>query len=167
MVRDQSYKAAMAARRSPPQTLADLANVGPATLGDFRVLGIRTLAQLARQDAFGLYERLCRKTGTRHDPCCIDVFLSAIDQARTGLAFGTRVRLKPPTPARSRIMAAIRGHDTTPERLVRSALHRHGLRFRLHVRGMPGAGEAGGGGGATVRRVGGAERWTDLSLRGL
>lgn len=35
-------------------------------------------------------------------------------------------------------MAAIRGHDTTPERLVRSALHRHGLRFRLHVRGMPG-----------------------------
>jgi hypothetical protein len=84
MVRDQSYKAAMAARRSPPQTLADLANVGPATLGDFRVLGICTLAQLARQDAFGLYERLCRKTGTRHDPCCIDVFLSAIDQARGG-----------------------------------------------------------------------------------
>lgn len=72
----------MATRRSPPQTLADLANVGPATLGDFRVLGVRTLPQLARQDAFRLYERLCRKTGTRHDPCCIDVFLSAIDQAR-------------------------------------------------------------------------------------
>lgn len=74
----------MATRRSPPQTLADLANVGPATLSDFRVLGIRTLPQLARQDAFRLYERLCRKTGTRHDPCCIDVFLSAIDQARGG-----------------------------------------------------------------------------------
>ena len=74
----------MATRRSPPRTLADLANVGPATLGDFRVLGIRTLPQLARQDAFRLYERLCRKTGTRHDPCCIDVFLSAIDQARGG-----------------------------------------------------------------------------------
>ena len=39
---------------------------------------------------------------------------------------------------RSRIMSAIRGHDTTPERLVRSKLHRHGLRFRLHVRGLPG-----------------------------
>jgi hypothetical protein len=74
----------MATRRSPPQVLADLANVGPATLGDFRVLGVRTLPQLARQDAFRLYERLCRKTGTRHDPCCIDVFLSAIDQARGG-----------------------------------------------------------------------------------
>ncbi|MFN9999755.1 MAG: very short patch repair endonuclease, partial [bacterium] len=32
----------------------------------------------------------------------------------------------------------MRGHDTTPERLVRSALHRHGLRFRLHVRDLPG-----------------------------
>ena len=31
-----------------PATLADLANVGPATLGDFRTLGIRTLAQLAK-----------------------------------------------------------------------------------------------------------------------
>jgi DNA mismatch endonuclease (patch repair protein) len=35
-------------------------------------------------------------------------------------------------------MAAIHGHDTAPERLVRSALHRHGLRFRLHVRDLPG-----------------------------
>jgi DNA mismatch endonuclease (patch repair protein) len=42
------------------------------------------------------------------------------------------------TPARSRIMAAIRGQDTTPELLVRSVLHRHGLRFRLHVRDLPG-----------------------------
>jgi DNA mismatch endonuclease (patch repair protein) len=31
-------------------------------------------------------------------------------------------------------MSAIRGHDTTSERLVRAALHRHGLRFRLPVR---------------------------------
>jgi DNA mismatch endonuclease (patch repair protein) len=35
-------------------------------------------------------------------------------------------------------MSAVRGRDTTPERLVRSALHHHGLRFRLHVRGLPG-----------------------------
>ena len=44
----------------------------------------------------------------------------------------------PLIPTRSRIMSAIRGHDTTPERLVRSALHRHGLRFRLHARDLPG-----------------------------
>ena len=72
------------ATRTPPVTLADLANVGPATLGDFRTLGIRTLAQLAKQDAYRLYDRLCRATGTRHDPCCIDVFMAAIDQARGG-----------------------------------------------------------------------------------
>ena len=73
-----------AASASKPRTISDLANVGPATLGDFRTLGIRTLPQLAKQDAFKLYERLCRRTGERHDPCCIDVFLSAIDQARGG-----------------------------------------------------------------------------------
>ena len=67
-----------------PASLSDLANVGPATLADFRVLDIRTVAQLSKQDAFKLFERLCDRTGKRHDPCCIDVFLSAIDQARGG-----------------------------------------------------------------------------------
>jgi DNA mismatch endonuclease (patch repair protein) len=33
---------------------------------------------------------------------------------------------------RSRMMAGIRGRDTTPERIVRSHLHRAGLRFALH-----------------------------------
>lgn len=33
---------------------------------------------------------------------------------------------------RSRNMAAIRGRDTKPERLLRSALHRAGYRFRVH-----------------------------------
>lgn len=35
-------------------------------------------------------------------------------------------------------MAAIRGKDTKPEIVVRSALHRAGLRFRLHRRDLPG-----------------------------
>ena len=39
---------------------------------------------------------------------------------------------------RSRNMAAVRGRDTKPERLVRSALHRKGFRFRLHSRVLPG-----------------------------
>jgi hypothetical protein len=73
---------ARAAQPLRPRELSDLANVGPATLADFRTLGIGTVAQLARQDAFRLYDRLCRRTAVRHDPCCIDVFLSAIDQAK-------------------------------------------------------------------------------------
>jgi DNA mismatch endonuclease (patch repair protein) len=39
---------------------------------------------------------------------------------------------------RSRMMAGIRGRNTKPELVVRSALHRLGLRFRLHARDLPG-----------------------------
>jgi DNA mismatch endonuclease (patch repair protein) len=39
---------------------------------------------------------------------------------------------------RSRMMAGIRGKDTQPEMQVRRFLHRRGLRYRLHVRGLPG-----------------------------
>jgi DNA mismatch endonuclease (patch repair protein) len=39
---------------------------------------------------------------------------------------------------RSAIMSAVRGKNTTPELLVRSAAHRLGLRFRLHSARLPG-----------------------------
>ncbi|AGG87595.1 very short patch repair endonuclease [Rhodanobacter denitrificans] len=39
---------------------------------------------------------------------------------------------------RSRMMSRIRGSDTAPELAVRSCAHRLGLRFRLHVRNLPG-----------------------------
>ena len=39
---------------------------------------------------------------------------------------------------RSRMMSGIRSRNTKPEKLVRSFLHRHGFRFRLHVRELPG-----------------------------
>lgn len=35
-------------------------------------------------------------------------------------------------------MSGIRGKDTTPEKLIRSGLHRLGFRFRLHDRNLPG-----------------------------
>lgn len=35
-------------------------------------------------------------------------------------------------------MSSIRGSNTRPERLVRQYLHSAGLRFRLHVQGLPG-----------------------------
>lgn len=38
---------------------------------------------------------------------------------------------------RSRMMSGIRGKNTKPERIVRSHLHRSGLRFRLHKK-LPG-----------------------------
>ena len=39
---------------------------------------------------------------------------------------------------RSRMMSGIRGRNTKPEILIRSLLHRHGFRFRLYVRELPG-----------------------------
>lgn len=39
---------------------------------------------------------------------------------------------------RSRMMAGIRGSDTLPEMKVRRLLHRHGFRYRLHPRELPG-----------------------------
>jgi hypothetical protein len=61
-------------------------NVGPATLKDLSLLGIGSVRELADHDAFGLYDRLCSITRQRHDPCVIDVFMSAVDQARGGSA---------------------------------------------------------------------------------
>lgn len=40
---------------------------------------------------------------------------------------------------RSYAMSQVRSKDTTPERVLRSALHRRGHRFRKHVRSLPGS----------------------------
>ena len=40
---------------------------------------------------------------------------------------------------RSRIMAAVKSHSTTPEMVVRRLVHGMGFRYRLHVRSLPGA----------------------------
>ena len=39
---------------------------------------------------------------------------------------------------RSWNMSRIKSKDTTPERIVRSFLHRNGFRFRLHAKDLPG-----------------------------
>ncbi len=39
---------------------------------------------------------------------------------------------------RSRIMAAVKSKDTTPELFVRRLVHSLGYRYRLHVRSLPG-----------------------------
>ncbi|HMN39062.1 MAG TPA: very short patch repair endonuclease [Hyphomicrobium sp.] len=46
-------------------------------------------------------------------------------------------RLRAPL-SRSEIMSRIRSSDTSPERSVRSALHRAGIRFRKNARELPG-----------------------------
>lgn len=43
------------------------------------------------------------------------------------------------SPARSALMARVRGKNTTPELRVRREAHRQGRRFRLHQRSLPGS----------------------------
>lgn len=57
--------------------LEQLPNVGKATAGDFRLLGIDTPQQLIGRDPYQLYEQLCLITAQRHDPCVIDVFIAS------------------------------------------------------------------------------------------
>jgi hypothetical protein len=64
------------------RSLEDLVSIGPAMLRDFELLGIRSVAQLARQKPESLYEKLCRVTGKSQDICCLDVFSAAVAQAR-------------------------------------------------------------------------------------
>lgn len=67
----------MQENRSQYTRLEQLPNVGKATAGDLRLLGIDTPQQLVGRDPYQLYEQLCDVTGQRHDPCMMDVFIAA------------------------------------------------------------------------------------------
>jgi len=62
--------------------LDELISVGPAMLRDFGKLGIRSVAQLARQDPRRMYEKLGRIGPEHQDICCLDAFQAAVAQAR-------------------------------------------------------------------------------------
>src|SRR5208282_3359268 len=62
--------------------LADLISIGPAMLRDFEMLGIRSVAQLAKRDPQRMYEKMERLTGQRQDPCVLDTFCAAVAQAK-------------------------------------------------------------------------------------
>lgn len=65
-------------KRDAYTRLEQLPNVGPATARDLRRIGIAAPGELAGQDAYALYGRLCERTRRRQDPCVLDVFLSAV-----------------------------------------------------------------------------------------
>lgn len=64
------------------RSLADLKSVGKASLADFRLLGVHSVADLAKADPRELYERLCRLQGVTVDICQYDLFRCAVAQAR-------------------------------------------------------------------------------------
>ena len=65
--------------REKVKKLTDLPNIGPSLADDLRLIGINTPQQLKGKEALELYEELCEKTGAKHDPCVLDVFMSITD----------------------------------------------------------------------------------------
>jgi hypothetical protein len=62
--------------RTRVAALTDLPNIGKASAADLRLLGVDKPSQLVGKSALEMYEALCAKTGVRHDPCVLDVFMS-------------------------------------------------------------------------------------------
>ena len=64
--------------RETVSQLDALPNIGKTIAGDLRLIGIDHPGKLVGKDPFELYEALCTRSGKRHDPCVIDVFMSVI-----------------------------------------------------------------------------------------
>jgi hypothetical protein len=57
--------------------LQDLPNVGPVIAAKLRLIGVRVPSDLIGRDPYALFDDLGARTGERHDPCLLDVFISA------------------------------------------------------------------------------------------
>ncbi len=71
-----------AASAAECERLEQLPNIGPSLAADLREVGIALPQDLASQDAFALYLRLCTLRGRRQDPCVLDTFMAAVDFMR-------------------------------------------------------------------------------------
>jgi hypothetical protein len=67
---------------SKTRQLRDLISVGPAMLRDFDLLGVRSVADLARRNPEHLYRELGRRAKQYQDICVLDTFRAAVAQAR-------------------------------------------------------------------------------------
>jgi hypothetical protein len=64
--------------RNEIRNFQDIPNVGKAIERNFILLGIKEPDELIGRDPYKMYSDLCNATGKRHDPCVIDVFISAV-----------------------------------------------------------------------------------------
>jgi|WetSurMetagenome_2_1015567.scaffolds.fasta_scaffold22808_4 hypothetical protein len=64
--------------RKTVSRLEALPNIGRSMADDLRLIGIDHPKKLVGKDPFKLYDKLCKATGTRQDPCVLDVFMAAV-----------------------------------------------------------------------------------------
>jgi hypothetical protein len=62
--------------RGKVRRFIDLPNIGPAGAKDFALLGFKEPSELVGKDPLKLFDALCAATGTRQDPCVLDVLMS-------------------------------------------------------------------------------------------
>lgn len=72
--------------RNEIKNFQEIPNVGKATKKDFILLGINEPFELVGRDPYQMYSDLCKITSQRHDPCVIDVFISAVRYMEGGAA---------------------------------------------------------------------------------
>lgn len=70
--------------RETTRTLTDLPNIGKSLAEDLRLIGIDNPKQLKDKDPYALYQMLCEATGSRQDPCVLDVMMSITDFMNDG-----------------------------------------------------------------------------------
>ena len=66
--------------------LQDIPNVGKATEKYLNILGIHEPLQLIGRDPYEMYNEFCNITNQKHDPCVIDLFISAVRYMEGGPA---------------------------------------------------------------------------------
>ena len=64
--------------------LDELPNIGKVMAGNLQLIGIDHPRKLIGKEPFELYEELCTRSGKRHDPCVIDIFMSVIHFMKGG-----------------------------------------------------------------------------------
>ena len=71
-------------KRTDIKRFQDIPNIGVAIEEKLRVLGMIDPIELAGKDPYQLYTDLCQITNKRHDPCLLDVFISAVKYMEGG-----------------------------------------------------------------------------------
>ncbi len=56
----------------------DIPNVGPAMARDFNLLGLNKPTDLINKNPLTLYNKMCKISGVRQDPCVLDTYIAVI-----------------------------------------------------------------------------------------
>lgn len=68
----------MPEKRINLEKLESIPNVGPAIAAKLRLIGYKKPSDLKGANPYDMHKKICQLTGKRHDPCLLDVFISAV-----------------------------------------------------------------------------------------